>query len=815
MDVSGAVQWWEEWQLRILVLGSLVIQYILLVASCARKFPIRSWFRPVIWLAYLGSDAVAIYALATLFNRHSKPQQEDGDGGSSILEVLWAPILLIHLGGQDSITAYNIEDNELWTRHILTSVSQVTVAVYVFCKSWSGDDKRLLQAAILLFICGTLKCIEKPLALNRASINSLVSSGEPVQRSINTQKLKIDPLEDFIDKATSSAEDNSYLLTPAMPVDFTPYKLFVDHASPSADDRIRILLTFSALDDIDAYCKMQHWLSQTFQLLYTKEKTIPSILRHVVFSRDTNIREMKSSTGDTPFDQAVEVQVFFGTCLRGLSMYLLFPAVALFHHSHREAYSEYDVKVTYAVLCCTAAMEFFGMCLKEMTMCLKEMTRVILSPELPAARLENGDMVSQCNPVEHHVSMEHYNMIRLRFLFDDMVSQYNLIGLFIRNRKYSKMMKVVGVLGCTNSLQQRWCMKSCSSSLSITKLVLKYVKGGWEHHIRDVSSYRKFNDNRGQFTVERQGCYQELGWSLEGAFDESVLLWHLATDFCYHDIGASRSYHGSWCTQDSCPHVYACPAWCKRSDYHEGAVWCREMSNYMMYLLFVNPEMLMAGTRRNLFTAAYEELEGIDIKIDKPPVEEREVTPAMRRERRRNKVLSGLQKETQLTQRIIGVLDSGGSPPADGTQQKKGIIHDAWTIAKVLCGLPEEKMWTVIEGVWVEMMCFSAARCRGYLHAKGLATGVEYLTYVWLLQYYMGMETLADKLQRADHHHHHHRNGGENGDGPSTSRVRREATGQEQAAGPSRSSGGATDEERAAGQSSTHQGTDATGEEMV
>lgn len=221
--------------------------------------------------------------------------------------------------------------------------------------------------------------------------------------------------------------------------------------------------------------------------------------------------------------------------------------------------------------------------------------------------------------------------------------------------------------------------------------------------------------------------------------------------------------------------------------------------------------------RCNLFTAAYDELKGIDIKIDKPPVEEREITPAMRREHRRNKVLSGLQKETKLTQRIIGVLDGGGYPPADGTQQKKGIIHDAWTIAKVLCGLPEEKMWTVIEGVWVEMMCFSAARCRGYLHAKGLATGVEYLTYVWLLQYYMGMETLADKLQRADlhHHHHHHRNGGENGDGPSTSRVRREATGQEQAAGPSRSSGGATDEEHAASQSCGYQGSDATGEEIV
>jgi hypothetical protein len=102
-------------------------------------------------------------------------------------------------------------------------------------------------------------------------------------------------------------------------------------------------------------------------------------------------------------------------------------------------------------------------------------------------------------------------------------------------------------------------MKSCSSSFSITKLVLRYVKGGWEHHIRDVPSYKKVNDNRGQFTIEREGCYQELGWSLEGAFDESVLLWHLATDFFYYKKGASHSHHGLQCLHDSCPHVYAMP----------------------------------------------------------------------------------------------------------------------------------------------------------------------------------------------------------------------------------------------------------------
>jgi hypothetical protein len=40
----------------------------------------------IIWVAYLGSDALAIYALATLFSRH-KNQDGGGSNNSSILEV--------------------------------------------------------------------------------------------------------------------------------------------------------------------------------------------------------------------------------------------------------------------------------------------------------------------------------------------------------------------------------------------------------------------------------------------------------------------------------------------------------------------------------------------------------------------------------------------------------------------------------------------------------------------------------------------------------------------------------------------------------
>uniref|UniRef100_A0A453DDX9 DUF4220 domain-containing protein n=2 Tax=Aegilops tauschii TaxID=37682 RepID=A0A453DDX9_AEGTS len=107
-------QWWEEWELRTLVLASLSAQYLLVCMAVLRKF--RLGLHPLaiisFRLAHIGSDALAIFALATLFNR-----QKNGPGchyarGSRDLELLWAPILVMHLGGQVAITSYKIEDNE-------------------------------------------------------------------------------------------------------------------------------------------------------------------------------------------------------------------------------------------------------------------------------------------------------------------------------------------------------------------------------------------------------------------------------------------------------------------------------------------------------------------------------------------------------------------------------------------------------------------------------------------------------------------------------------------------------------------------------
>lgn len=84
----------------------------------------------------------------------------------------------------------------------------------------------------------------------------------------------------------------------------------------------------------------------------------------------------------------------------------------------------------------------------------------------------------------------------------------------------------------------------------------------------------------------------------------------------------------------------------------------------------------------------------------------------------------------------------------EGSNRDENFIHQAWDLAQELLKMDEMKMWEEIQDVWVQMLCYSASRCSGYLHAKALGKGGEFLSYVWLLLFYMGMETFSERLQR-------------------------------------------------------------------
>lgn len=152
---------WNTWDLRILVLLSLSLQIILTLLGNRRRSISSQWISVFVWLAYLTADWAATVALGKL----SDTQVNYGNGKS--LRAIWAPLLLLHLGGPDTITAYSMEDNHLWMRHFFGLVVQFSVAVYVIIMSWTHSWFSTMS--ILALAAGFIKYGERTYVLRWVS----------------------------------------------------------------------------------------------------------------------------------------------------------------------------------------------------------------------------------------------------------------------------------------------------------------------------------------------------------------------------------------------------------------------------------------------------------------------------------------------------------------------------------------------------------------------------------------------------------------------------------------------------------------------
>ncbi|KAH1085290.1 hypothetical protein GYH30_017335 [Glycine max] len=145
---------WNEWELRVMVLASLSFHSILILLGNKRKYCTRTILRITLWFAYLLAEWLATFSLGVLSN---KVGENEGDfvEPKYVIISLWAPILPLHLGGSDTIIAYSMEDNELWSRRFLSFSVQVVMALYIFLRAWTNTDLNIL--AIPIFIAGIIK----------------------------------------------------------------------------------------------------------------------------------------------------------------------------------------------------------------------------------------------------------------------------------------------------------------------------------------------------------------------------------------------------------------------------------------------------------------------------------------------------------------------------------------------------------------------------------------------------------------------------------------------------------------------------------
>ncbi|KAF7010627.1 hypothetical protein CFC21_025023 [Triticum aestivum] len=165
--VEPAQRVWNTWGMHMLVLLSFTVQATLLVFAGIRRRKSSAIVRVIVWSAYMLADTVAVYTLGHSFRTNRSSEH--------MLMVLWAPLLLVHLGGQDNITAFAIVDSRLWLRHLQNLGVQVAAAAYVLYQSSILSRPAWLRAAtILMFVVGVLKYGERVWALKRAN-------GQPIR----------------------------------------------------------------------------------------------------------------------------------------------------------------------------------------------------------------------------------------------------------------------------------------------------------------------------------------------------------------------------------------------------------------------------------------------------------------------------------------------------------------------------------------------------------------------------------------------------------------------------------------------------------
>ncbi|KAL7247638.1 hypothetical protein ACSBR2_002533 [Camellia fascicularis] len=219
-------KFWNEWEVRGMVLISLTTQVLLAILGNRRKYSAAIQVRVIVWSAYLLADSVATMAAGILSNDLGKFNVDGFIDPNAELTAFWAPLMLVHLGGTDAITAYSLEDNELWRRHSFQVVIQSVTTVYIFLMAWTGSLLSLLF--ILMFVVGLFKYCERVCVLYLSTDNNFRDSIQDITTN-----------ESKIMKECKLKEIEGYHIT-------THQVLEVDQSIPNVENEL--LTAFGFLD---------------------------------------------------------------------------------------------------------------------------------------------------------------------------------------------------------------------------------------------------------------------------------------------------------------------------------------------------------------------------------------------------------------------------------------------------------------------------------------------------------------------------------------------------------------------------------------
>ncbi|XP_037417235.1 uncharacterized protein LOC119280510 [Triticum dicoccoides] len=673
--MAGGATWkesgiaaWKDWGIQALVLLSLTLQVALLMLAEFRRRVDSGAVRFLAWSAYMLADGTAIYVLGHLSAASRSPDHE--------LMAFWAPFLLLHLGGQDNITAYAVEDNRLWLRHLQTFAVQVTAAGYVLFYTsvvvGSQSGSALLRwAGILMFVMGVVKYAERVWALRCAGSNPVGKNYQALQHSGFC--ISRNNLEDILDKRPWDTEDCLLMAHRTLGVPKEMIKGLMNEAGYGHASYLR--------EEGRLYKVVEMQMSLMHDVLYTKAEVM---------------------------------HTWFGLCIRVLSPAATTVALLLFHrHQHGRHQHRVDVAVTYVLLVGALVLEVVS----ALRGLFSSWACVLLISHGPHYSLrETLRHIPGGRPrwwlkaaawVARHVSGSLGRMVlSVRRLvraadwaryWSASMAQHNLLQLAARSR-VSKRSRMANSMG----REVWWNAMAYSSSIPVSPfiqdLVVDYLlskEGDLRLFSHDHDSLVHF-DSRGQAELSRWGLYEGLTWSVE----EKILVWHIATNIYIYSMSMMSSS-----SEEHKPMSEAVQA----------------LSNYMLYLLASRPYMLGPTANHNSYIEVCFGLIASGPEAAATPYSSPEEVATFL------KTYGDTESDSRFpllcvdhtTQgHLVSMLDKGCELGA------KIVQDDAVGTLELLAQ------------VWVETLCYAGQRCSPLCHAKQLSDGGELITVAAILVEY-------------------------------------------------------------------------------
>ncbi|KAJ7963273.1 DUF594 family protein [Quillaja saponaria] len=531
----------DEWELRALVLLSITLQCIQVLFGNRRQFSTSMKLRFILWVAYLSSDTVATVSLSIL-SCNAGQHNDDSKHKTFVIMSFWAPLLVLHLGGSDTITAYSLEDNELWRRHLLGLPVQVLLATYVVIRAWVSVALNFL--AIPLLVAGTIKSGVRILTLWNASRDRFRDSlfpppnaGPNYARSMEEYESK--KKEGFHVTLGNLIEDPIEGNTNFYPA-----------------EKKTNLTEADILHYANNFFSMFKPLFADLILSFHDVQYSQSFFRYRSYPEAFKVVEVELGfMYDLTYTKAFVVYSRKGVFLRIIELLSTISVLCVFRWVSKDSYWPTDVIITYALLSGALAIDIFSIIVllfSDWTMLwLKKHKNNVVVDWLHSAISAIGrDRKRWSN------TMGQYNLIK--YCFEDRPSE------FCTDNNKNKFLS--GLLEKCRSLDREKVPDELKE-LIFEELQRRLTSAPSS----DVNACKKFVAYRGDWVLEQEKCLDDLGWSIKVEFDRSILLWHIATELCYYSDRNKKSRPGlNWMSN-------------------------RLLSRYTLYLLLEYPSMFPSG----------------------------------------------------------------------------------------------------------------------------------------------------------------------------------------------------------------------------